>query len=151
MIFIACLYIINISIFHHSLQVINCTSPNIAFGTQSPSTSPVDFNITVTYACDTGYEITSGDAVRICDSSSDLSGTLPVCSSRFSVLIYRNTIKILQRLCFFCACRLCNLQHFRIFLNNYCCCCIQIQIGHHVNIISSLFQLCRKIMIILII
>ncbi|XP_060554824.1 uncharacterized protein LOC132715776 [Ruditapes philippinarum] len=65
--------------------LITCASPDVTFGTKSPATSPVNFNITVTYACDTGYEVTSGDTVRVCDTSSDLSGTLPVCSIKTCV------------------------------------------------------------------
>jgi hypothetical protein len=64
-------------------QVKTCPSSDVPFATESPASAFVNYNTAVTYTCDTGYEVTSGDTVRTCEASSVLSGTLPVCSSMF--------------------------------------------------------------------
>ena len=64
-----------------SFQVKTCPSNDTSFTTQTPASSVVNYNTTVTYACEEGYVFESGDTVRTCEASGALSGTPLLCSS----------------------------------------------------------------------
>ena len=80
----------------HALHytVIRChTLPAVENGTvvySSDSTEPYDYGTIATNQCDSGYELTGGDAVRTCtgDGSSPVgqwNGTAPACLGRGNI------------------------------------------------------------------
>ena len=71
----------------HLFKAINCSNTDVvALATKSPLSSVVNFSTVVTYVCDLGYEISSGDASRTCQANGSLSGTLPACTCMLAPL-----------------------------------------------------------------
>ena len=65
------------------ISVVTCLKedfPNMTFAPSTPDTH--DFNTTVIYTCDVGYQYSSGDLVRTCDSTGNWSGAVPVCDGK---------------------------------------------------------------------
>ena len=63
-----------------SVSVIVCPAPNtLVDGIFSPSVGPYYYGDTVTYSCNYGFDLTSGDAVLTCDVLF-WNGTMPNCT-----------------------------------------------------------------------
>ena len=61
------------------------TAAHADFTPTSPDTLH-NFNVIVTYVCDTGYNHSTGDLVRTCQNDGTWSGALPACPSKFRTL-----------------------------------------------------------------
>ena len=74
-----------------------CAVPIVDQATANPE-SPINYNTAVTYTCNTGYTL-SGDATRRCNADGSLTGTEPVCNSKYqgkcrlSILLSPTTLK----------------------------------------------------------
>ena len=69
-------------IFFYFFLVVTCIPDVVADSTKSPELAEHDYNTAVTYTCNTGYELTSGDLTRTCHADGSWTGTTPVCSSK---------------------------------------------------------------------
>jgi len=80
----------------------------MTFAPSTPDTH--DFNTTIIYTCDVGYQYSSGDLVRTCDATGNWSGAEPVCDGR-------QYLSILLQVCFnenpllYCSFKRCALQN----------------------------------------
>ena len=63
--------------------VVECEAPaSIAHATANPQQSVYVYLNMLTYTCDVGYEITSGDASRTCRETGLWDNTAPNCTSK---------------------------------------------------------------------
>ena len=76
------LYLKNIPVFNSFyISVITCTLPTVSNASPNPA-SPIEYNTSVTYTCQPGYEHTDGDLTRTCQANGSLTGSLPECTSK---------------------------------------------------------------------
>lgn len=71
--------------------VVTCTKidiPNMSF--TPPTASTHDFNTTIYYTCDMGYNHTYGDLVRTCNELGQWSGLLPNCTRKYTYRTYKH-------------------------------------------------------------
>ena len=59
-----------------------CSEPANVPDSSRSQEPPYYFNDDLTYTCDTGYDLSGGDATRTCTASGTWSGVAPTCSSR---------------------------------------------------------------------
>lgn len=67
-----------------TISVITCDKidvPNMTF--TPPTADSHDFNTTIEYSCDIGYNYTYGDLFRTCNDTGEWTGTLPNCTSLY--------------------------------------------------------------------
>ena len=69
-------------------SVITCTV-TVVSNAMPNSPSPTDYNTDVSYTCQTGYNHTDGDLTRTCLADGSLTGSLPVCTSKFQLQFCR--------------------------------------------------------------
>ena len=67
-----------------SVSVVHCAHTAAPFSTQIPDLALHNYNSSVTYSCNTGYYLASGNLTRTCLASGAWSGSLPNCSSNLS-------------------------------------------------------------------
>ena len=63
-------------------SVVTCKADNVLHAVPSTSETVLNYNTPVTYTCETGYRLTSGDGRRICTANGTFSGKPPVCTSK---------------------------------------------------------------------
>jgi len=80
-------FILSVTLWHFYnrvvISVVTCLKkdfPNMTFAPSTPYTH--DFNTTIMYTCDVGYQYSSGDLVRTCNAKGNWSGAEPVCDGR---------------------------------------------------------------------
>ena len=72
----------NIPVFNSCyISVINCTLQTVSNASPNPAT-PIEYNTSVTYTCQPGYDHTDGDLTRTCQANGSLTGSLPECTSK---------------------------------------------------------------------
>ena len=60
--------------------VVTCAAPASVSDSTKSQEPPYYYNDDLTYTCDPGYELSSGDSTRTCTSSGTWSGIAPTCS-----------------------------------------------------------------------
>ena len=68
--------------FHYFVLVVTCSAPASVPNSSRSQEPPYNYNTSLTYTCDSGHELSSGDAIRTCTASASWSGTAPTCSRR---------------------------------------------------------------------
>ena len=63
-------------------SVVTCNADTVLHAVPSTSETVLNYNTLVTYSCETGYRLTSGDGRRICTADGTFSGKPPVCTSK---------------------------------------------------------------------
>jgi len=63
-------------------SVVNCIPDEVPNSIKTPDQTTYDYMTSVTYACNTGYELTSGNGTRICQADATWSNPSPVCTGR---------------------------------------------------------------------
>ena len=66
------------------ISVNTCSVQAAAYANKSPNSSTIDYSTNITYTCQTGYSHTAGNLTRNCNADGSLTGSLPVCSSKFA-------------------------------------------------------------------
>jgi len=64
------------------LAVVACAHVDSTYMSVSPVAARHLFGVALTYSCILGYNHTTGDLTRTCQSSGQWSGTLPACASK---------------------------------------------------------------------
>ena len=64
------------------VSVVTCAEEVVSYSSKLPDQSTYDFNTTVVYTCEPGYEHSSGNLSITCMDSGSWSGPAPVCTSR---------------------------------------------------------------------
>ncbi|WAR07041.1 AGRB3-like protein [Mya arenaria] len=59
---------------------VTCPVPTISNGVKQPNMAAVTYGISVTFNCNVGYTMVSGDKDQVCQENGVLSGTSPTCS-----------------------------------------------------------------------
>ena len=80
--------IVYVFLYTHYL-VVTCRPPEtITFGIYEPVpiTGSHDYNTSVNYTCDFGYEHTAGDMVRRCDEHAQWVDDAPTCTSKLTLV-----------------------------------------------------------------
>lgn len=67
------------------LKVVTCPTAIPAHASISPSVSEINYNTSITYSCDLGYNRTDGDEIRRCTEFSTLEGTEANCTCMLSL------------------------------------------------------------------
>ena len=62
--------------------VVTCAEPASVPDSSRSQEPPYYYHDDLTYTCDLGYELSSGDAIRNCTAGGTWSGTAPTCSRR---------------------------------------------------------------------
>jgi len=62
--------------------VVTCVPDEVSNSAKSPDQATYDYLTNVTYTCNIGYVLTSGDATRTCQADGNWNGTVPICSSK---------------------------------------------------------------------
>jgi len=62
--------------------VVTCVPDEVSNSAKSPDQATYDYLTNVTYTCNIGYVLTSGDATRTCQADGNWNGTVPMCSSK---------------------------------------------------------------------
>ena len=69
----------NVNLYFSYIAPVSCLNlETVAYSIKQQTGS--SYKDTVTYTCNTGYELTSGDLQRTCQSNKQWSGNRPVCS-----------------------------------------------------------------------
>lgn len=64
-------------------KVVECDAPPpVPLTSLSPQSDMYVYLDTLTYTCNIGYEVTSGDDVRTCTETGEWSGSPPNCTSK---------------------------------------------------------------------
>ena len=74
--------------YHVSALVVQCASIDVPHSTKTPTDDPLDYNVTITYTCDPGFQNSTGDLVRICNASSQWTGITPTCEGINIIKVY---------------------------------------------------------------
>ena len=64
------------------ILVVTCVLDEVSNSTKSPDQATYDYLTNVTYTCNIGYELTSGDVTRTCQANGRWTGTVPICLSK---------------------------------------------------------------------
>lgn len=68
------------------IPVVTCLPPDpIIDANYQPGLPVYDYNMTVNFTCNNGYEHESGDLMLRCDENADWVDTPPVCESRIHI------------------------------------------------------------------
>lgn len=84
-------YVIVFCTWFYYSSVINCT--DLEAPTNGTVTGKGSFGSVVTYSCDTGF-ILSGDTNRTCQADGAFTGSAPVCTSTWHVILYIIVISV---------------------------------------------------------
>ncbi len=72
------------TILNSFITAVDCGEPGHGANADKQG-SVYTYNNTVTYSCPIGYEVQSGDTVRICQENGNWSGTPLLCSSKYLI------------------------------------------------------------------
>ena len=75
-----CCSIISTNISISSSLVVTCSEPASVPDSSRSEEPPYYYSDDLTYTCDLGFELSSGDAIRTCTASGTWSGAAPTCS-----------------------------------------------------------------------
>ena len=75
-----CKFAINSSLYVFS--VVTCIPDEVPNSTKTPDQTTYDYLTSVTYTCNTGYGLTSGNGTRICQADATWSNSPPVCTGK---------------------------------------------------------------------
>ena len=68
-------------------SVVECAPPvNISNASYQPVQSIYNYSTVVSYACDNGYYLSSGNLTAQCDETKSWIGSSPVCSSKLVIV-----------------------------------------------------------------